>query len=275
MQNTHQLFDLAASTVVNLGNAPNVVLPSYELKLALIKVEDVATADAVLLDIRSGDVIGFDTEYRHFKGPHGLTLCVVQIATERNVFVLDMTQIQRKFAFIYTRSTILTPTAECPAQLHRILVDPTIAKCGVGVEADAKVIWTDFGIEMLKMVDLGRGPVSLQQCVADMLHHDMSKDDRRTKWELGLKGTSEATQRLVHYAALDAQAGREIYFILAEAIQVTGVQRQTVIPDDWYSYNYSAGMTTRLERNLDGMHEKWSFTVCRWYKGNIITNFWP
>ncbi|KAK7018831.1 hypothetical protein R3P38DRAFT_3199936 [Favolaschia claudopus] len=233
MQNTHQLFDLAASTVVNLGNAPNVVLPSYELKLALIKVEDVATADAVLLDIRSGD---------HFKGPHGLTLCVVQIATERNVFVLDMTQIQRKFAFIYTRSTILTPTAECPAQLHRILVDPTIAKCGVGVEADAKVIWTDFGIEMLRWstwVDeqmcvpnkyrVKAGPVSLQQCVADMLHHDMSKDDRRTKWELGLKGTSEATQRLVHYAALDAQAGREIYFILAEAIQVTGVQRQTVI----------------------------------------------
>ncbi|KAK7018846.1 ribonuclease H-like domain-containing protein [Favolaschia claudopus] len=270
MQNEEH-FDLAAFTVVLLGNGPNVTLPPYQLALRVTKLEDLVSANEALSSIRSGDVIGFDTEYRQFRGPHGLFICIVQIATQDDIFVLDMTQIR-----------------DCPSHLRRILVDTTIIKCGVSLDSDARMFWDDFAIESYRLVDLGwmiriafpmhyrsnPGGISLQQCVADVLHRYMAKDERKTKWEKGLRGSSSSTQAATDYAALDAQAGRELYPILVKAVEVTSRQRKTVIPEDWYAYNFIGGRSIRMERDLDGMYERWSFQVCRWYKGAVITNFW-
>ncbi|KAK7033319.1 ribonuclease H-like domain-containing protein [Favolaschia claudopus] len=250
MQNTHELFDRAALTVVSLGNAIDVVVSTPSTRNSTLKA-----------DILQPD-----------RGQHGLFVCVVQIATQSHIFVLDMTQIR-----------------VCPDQLRRILVDPLIAKCGVGLDSDAKMIWYDFAIEAYRLIDLGwmikiafpiyyrnkAGCISLQHCVADVLHCFMNKEEQTTTWDVGLAGNSSSTQSLVNYAALDAQAGHELYAILIRAIEVTSDQRQTFIPEDWYAYNFVGGQMTRMERNLSGMHEKWSFKVCRWYRGAVITNFWP
>ncbi|KAK7019588.1 ribonuclease H-like domain-containing protein [Favolaschia claudopus] len=143
-------------------------------------------------------------------------VCTVQLTIHDSTYVLDMTRIDG-----------------CPVELRRILEDPTIAKAGTGLHCDGKIISECFSIDVKNCQDLGcmirialpisykdtTSPLSLQQCVADILHRDLKKDDRKADWELGLSdnGAGRPVDRLLLYAALDAQAAWKYIIVSSSA----------------------------------------------------------
>ncbi|KAK7006372.1 ribonuclease H-like domain-containing protein [Favolaschia claudopus] len=267
------LSDVAAVTVVQLGNPSGAKLLPYKLELPWIVLDSADAADRHLQSIEPDTVVGFDAEFKQEDKKQ--LLCIVQIATSSTVYIIDLVKIKA-----------------CPTQLRRIAEDESILKCGVGISNDGKAFWDTFHINARGLADLGWmaklafpmsyrakvGHVSLQQCVADMLHFNMGKEEQRSDWGQGLPDVE--TPRglaLITYAVIDAQAGLRLYPLLDAAIQVTSHQRKIEIPEDWYTFHCWEGKQMRMELSLDGQRTPWSYTVCPWYKGGsgAIVNLWP
>ncbi|KAK6974390.1 ribonuclease H-like domain-containing protein [Favolaschia claudopus] len=212
-------------TVVQLGNPSGAKLLPYKLDLPCVVLDSADAADRHLQSIEPDTVVGFDAEFRQEDKKQ--FLCIVQIATPSTVYIIDLIKIKA-----------------CPTQLRRIAEDESILKCGVGISNDGKAFWDTFHINARGLADLGWmaklafpmsyrakvGHVSLQQCVADMLHFNMGKEEQRSDWGQGLPDVE--TPRglaLITYAAIDAQAGLRLYPLLDAAIQVTSQQRKIEI----------------------------------------------
>ncbi|KAK7001022.1 ribonuclease H-like domain-containing protein [Favolaschia claudopus] len=271
---SHRFGPDNSAALVNLGNEPGKVLPPYDLTKDVIVIFSVAHANARLKEIRSNSIVGFDTEYIQGVVPIPSKLCVVQITTEDFTYVLDMTAIHG-----------------CPIELRRILEDSTIIKTNTGISNDGKVIWDAFHINVRNFQELGvmarivfpisyrltSSPLSLRQCVADILHFDMSKDERRTDWERGLRDDSNGrnVDKIVKYAALDSQAAYEIYLLMVNCLAITEAQRAVHIPVGWYGYDCHEGKTMRFERDIDEELVEWSVKDCRWFVRGRFSNFWP
>ncbi|KAK6977062.1 ribonuclease H-like domain-containing protein [Favolaschia claudopus] len=232
------LSDVAAVTVVQLGNPSGAKLLPYKLDLPCVVLDSADAADRHLQSIEPDTVVGFDAEFRQEDKKQ--FLCIVQIATPSTVYIIDLIKIKAE--------------------------DESILKCGVGISNDGKAFWDTFHINARGLADLGWmaklafpmsyrakvGHVSLQQCVADMLHFNMGKEEQRSDWGQGLpdvetpRGLALITYEGNHKtsdAAIDAQAGLRLYPLLDAAIQVTSQQRKIEIPEDWYTFHCWEGRT--------------------------------
>ncbi|KAJ7718162.1 hypothetical protein B0H16DRAFT_1797865 [Mycena metata] len=79
-------------------------------------------------------------------------LCLVQIAHERKVWVLNMTRMR---AF--------------PTELQHILTSENIIKAGAGLPSDATVLWEDLRVDIKNMADVG--------LMTRLWHVDSHQDD--------------------------------------------------------------------------------------------------
>ncbi|KAK6977256.1 ribonuclease H-like domain-containing protein [Favolaschia claudopus] len=250
----------SAAIRINLGSTD---LAPLELTFKAFLLTDVEEANKHLDSIQSHSVVGLDTEYKELANkPARAKLCVVQIAVERRVYVLDMTAMQT-----------------CPDDLRRILEDPSIIKCGAGLNSDAQVLWTALHVNARSFRDVGHmsriafpvhyravsHPLSMQRCVEDILHRSMDKTDQRADWHLGLTDTAGGrdVQKLFRYAALDAQASLQIYRVLDECLLETAMQRKVRIPGEWITYHCVEGKPMRTATDVNGKHVEWSFTIVR------------
>ncbi|KAK7037901.1 ribonuclease H-like domain-containing protein [Favolaschia claudopus] len=262
-----------AATKMKLGNPKSESLKAYEQQQTIILIGDVDEANNHLRSIGSNSVIGFDSEFKQSVKDKRGKVCTVQLTTDDNTYVVDMTRFDG-----------------CPAELRRILEDPTIVKAGTGLHCDGKIISECFSIDVKNCQDLGcmiriafpihyqdtTSPLSLQQMVADVLHRDLKKDNRMADWELGLRDDREGRplDSMLLYAALDAQAGLELHYQLVAAIAMTAQQRKVDIPIDWYTYDCYKGKAARMETDIHNKIVFWSWALCPWYVGGKFSNFW-
>ncbi|KAK7012731.1 ribonuclease H-like domain-containing protein [Favolaschia claudopus] len=262
----------SAAIRINLGSTD---LAPLELTFKAFLLTDVEEANKHLDSIQSHSVVGLDTEYKTGSGnqPREAKLCVVQIAIERRVYVLDMTAMQT-----------------CPEDLRRILEDPTIVKCGAGLNSDAQVLWTALHVNARSFRDIGHmariafpihyrkhaNPLSMQRCVGDILHRVMDKTDQKADWHLGLTDTTGGrdVQKLFRYAALDAQASLEVYRVLDDCLLETAMQRKVYIPGEWLTYDCVEGKAMRIATDINDKYVEWSCNICPWFVSGVFSNFW-
>ncbi|KAJ6460423.1 hypothetical protein DFH09DRAFT_1114754 [Mycena vulgaris] len=161
-------------------------------------------------------------------------ICLVQIATAKEVFIIDLKAIKGAYDWLNHRLSRLT------IPQHFL-----VAKVGTGFISDGKVIFQDLGCDTQHFVDVGfmirlvnpepyartSGPVSLENCVRDALHLDLLNKikAKETKWN----GTLQDSD--YDYAALDAQASRDVYTELILPLRQKEQELGRIIPNDWWS----------------------------------------
>ncbi|KAJ7243245.1 ribonuclease H-like domain-containing protein [Mycena rebaudengoi] len=184
-------------------------------------------------------------------------LCVVQLATESEVWVINMTLVKGK--------------------LRRILSSLDIMKVGVGLLTDIPVIWNDLGTDLRNLADAGmmaklllveKNPsapyanLSLQESVAEILGFHVDKDERKADWKAVLN------------AAIDAVASLRLYNRLLPALQRKSVEIQKPIPETWYRFNSLYGEPMQIGAlTWWGEQAPWSTRDCRWFFGGKFQGY--
>ncbi|KAJ7716880.1 hypothetical protein B0H16DRAFT_1740966 [Mycena metata] len=161
-------------------------------------------------------------------------LCLAQISTATEVFILD-----------FKRITAL------PQQFVRILGERRILKVGTGFQNDGKVLFEALGLTIRSFVDVGWltrlafperyathiGPLSLEVMVHDILGHDLDKSLQTSNWATKY----QANDQQIQYAGLDAQASREIYAALLLPVREKEQSINRLIRDDWFIFDFVDG----------------------------------
>ncbi|KAK6966301.1 hypothetical protein R3P38DRAFT_2816479 [Favolaschia claudopus] len=141
----------SAAIRINLGSTD---LAPLELTFKAFLLTDVEEANKHLDSIQSHSVVGLDTEYKTGSGnqPREAKLCVVQIAVERRVYVLDMTAMQStNIQAIKPQLTLYS----LPGRFTQNPGGPVDHKCGAGLNSDAQVLWTALHVNARSFRDIG------------------------------------------------------------------------------------------------------------------------
>ncbi|KAJ7622012.1 ribonuclease H-like domain-containing protein [Mycena polygramma] len=255
------------------------VLPIYRKRGICRYIANEFECDNALRKVTEGP-LGLDTEFLDVlvqaslnRPPwfridwYSIKLCVVQIALEDRVLVIDVKRMR-----------------VVPNQLARILESQTIAKVGVGFLADGRVIWDGPRINVQNLVDVGLmaklanperyaeedfAPLSLERCVKDVLGAQLDKSLQQSAWD------EDLTAEQVTYAGLDAQASLEVF----NAVSVMLEQKGTTlgigeIPEDWYSFDCREGKPTRREPSYRGDILPWSTRFCPWWSAGKFQGYY-
>lgn len=154
-----------------------------------------ALADAIR-DIRQERVVGFDTETRPaFKKGEDYLPCLVQVATARAVYLLQLEQL------------------DCAQAMAEMLSNPRIVKAGVALAGDIGQLKRLFAFEAAGIVDIGQiakrhgsTQTGLRNLSALFLGWRITKGARTTNWAAPQLSTAQ-----IGYAATDAWVSRELY----------------------------------------------------------------
>jgi len=171
----------------------------YEGEIHL--VSSLPDVDRAMADIRSEQVLGFDTETRpaFHKGEHHLP-CLVQAATARAVYLFPLQRM------------------DFSAALAEILAAPEITKIGVSLAHDLRQLKLVFPFREASMLDAGSTAqrhgleqTGLRNLAALFLGFRIPKGNRTSNW---------AARRLspaqLLYAATDAWVCRELFLRFQE-----------------------------------------------------------
>ncbi|KAK7040607.1 ribonuclease H-like domain-containing protein [Favolaschia claudopus] len=262
-----------------------VILSQYKLRAGrkVVVINTLSAANAQLACIRDDSIIGFDIEATPKKSNvaaattpvlpdiaidwTGKQCCLIQIAHQDILTVLDLTKIKA-----------------LPMELKRIIESPHIVKCTVGVTSDTTRLWLDFRIQCRRFLDLGfmvrigapllyaekpedhaAANISLQRCVADILGRSLDKTVQDHDWKGGLPDESQDAENyneLLQYAALDAEASLELFFVIENLVQAQMIALDRHLPEYWYCYNFIDGIAVRLYQSQLGRNIGWKWTIC-------------
>lgn len=162
-------------------------------------VHVVATPDALeraMTDIRQEGVVGFDTETRPaFRKGESHLPCLVQVATARAVYLLQLRQV------------------DCAAALAELLAAPGIVKAGVALAHDLRQLKLLFPFEAASVLDLGSvakrhgaAQTGVRNLAGMFLGVRIPKGTRTSNWAAPRLAPAQ-----VSYAATDAWICRELY----------------------------------------------------------------
>ena len=154
-----------------------------------------------LPDLRSADLLGFDTETRpSFRKGRRNSPALIQLATANAV---DLVQL----AFLPFRPHIV-----------EILANPDQVKAGVGIRDDMRDLAKVYDFEPAGLVDLGGvarahklPSQGLRTLAANFFGWRISKGSQCSNWSL-----MELSPRQIAYAATDAWIGRLIFLRMCE-----------------------------------------------------------
>ncbi|KAJ6497122.1 ribonuclease H-like domain-containing protein [Mycena vitilis] len=249
-------------------------LPAYAKTSEFIFLQDLPAAEAALKEVVTGP-IGFDTEFSdpvlrwdengQLLPPTSVwdtyRLGVVQVAVPGKVFIVAVKKMKA-----------------VPDHLKRILKAEEIAKAGVGLNMDGKILYEAIGenIVIRNFVDVGlitkfgniegyinenQTPLGLETCVADVLHQKLDKSQSSVyRWD----GEINDAQKL--YAGLDAQASLEVYLAAKPRLVAKALQIGKDIRQDWYTFDCRGGVPTRLVMSRRGHYLPWAPKFCPWYQ---------
>ncbi|KAJ7698792.1 ribonuclease H-like domain-containing protein [Mycena metata] len=275
-ESTYMTVKLKTSRKGNTSVKPTIMsaqaLPAYEQMSVFTVLTEKGQAETALSVIQQGP-IGLDTEFCDPPAPvinadgtaqmadpwQLMKLCVVQIAIPGEVFILPV-KIMKAF----------------PDNLRRILESEAIAKAGVGLPLDGKVLFDAIGngLVIRNMVDIGlmtkysrvelyldqdQSPLGLERCVQDILHRKLDKELQKSVWSGSL------TEAQVKYAGLDAQASLEVFSAVEPRLQQKALSVPRGIPVNWYTFDCREGKPTRLATAYNGAYMPWSAKFCTWY----------
>ncbi|KAK7008337.1 hypothetical protein R3P38DRAFT_3211390 [Favolaschia claudopus] len=224
----------SAAIRINLGSTD---LAPLELTFKAFLLTDVEEANKHLDSIQSHSVVGPGHRIQDRKRqptPRRAKLCVVQIAIERRVYVLDMTAMQT-----------------CPEDLRRILEDPTICS-GPRLHVNARS-FRDIGhmarIAFPIYYRKHANPLSMQRCVGDILHRVMDKTDQKADWHLGLTDTT---------------GGRDVQKLFAtppstlkQVSRDSDARGKSYIPGEWLTYDCVEGKAMRIATDINDKYVEW------------------
>jgi hypothetical protein len=171
-------------------------LPQRQYDGEVSVVNTPAALAEAMLDIRRTQVVGFDTETRPaFKKGESYLPCLVQIATARRVYLLQLEQL------------------DCTREMVELMANPHIIKAGVALAGDVGQLKRLFPFEAAGVVDLGHiakrhgnAQTGLRNLSALFLGWRMTKGAKTTNWS-----NPQLTPAQIGYAATDAWASRELY----------------------------------------------------------------
>ncbi len=166
----------------------------YEGEVCVVNTP--AALTEAMRDIRHERIVGFDTETRPaFSKGESYLPCLVQIATARRVYLLQLEQL------------------DCSRALAELLANPRIVKAGVALAGDVGQLKRLFPFEAAAVVDIGHiarrhgnSQTGLRNLTALFLGWRLAKGAKTTNWS-----TPQLTQTQIGYAATDAWASREVY----------------------------------------------------------------
>ncbi|KAJ7050265.1 hypothetical protein C8F01DRAFT_1345428 [Mycena amicta] len=138
-------------------------------------VADAGVADRVLCGIRSGDIVGFDSEFvsRTQHSPEAQRIQELLgedtgkhydhwqqvLAVDRGTFQANFDTMSLRLVQLAFESKVyvfdLKKMKVLPAELRRILCSKQIIKAGFSTNRDVEVLWQDLGVELNGMVDVG------------------------------------------------------------------------------------------------------------------------
>lgn len=154
-----------------------------------------------LPDLRSADLLGFDTETRpSFRKGRRNFPALIQLATANAVYLVQL-------AFLPFRPHVV-----------EILANPDQVKAGVGIRDDMRDLGRLHDFEPAGLVDLGgvarahkMPSQGLRTLAANFFGWRISKGSQCSNWSL-----MELTPRQIAYAATDAWIGRLIFLRMCE-----------------------------------------------------------
>lgn len=154
-----------------------------------------------LPDLRSADLLGFDTETRpSFRKGRRNSPALIQLATGTAVYLVQL-------AFLPFGPHIV-----------EILANPDQVKAGVGIRDDMRDLAKVYDFEPAGLVDLGGvarahklPSQGLRTLAANFFGWRISKGSQCSNWSL-----MELTPRQIAYAATDAWIGRLIFLRMCE-----------------------------------------------------------
>ncbi|KAK7000258.1 hypothetical protein R3P38DRAFT_3219142 [Favolaschia claudopus] len=247
----HDTNDAQASECIGIAN-DSVSVQSNDYKLLRDKTvyTTAECANDALKCIGKGTFIGIDMEYGKRKPP---AMEPTGSSNERRLH-----QVVELYKAGPQGIKLAWNDIAIPVELVRILEEPTIIKCGVGIINDAKVLWEDFRCHCYTMLDLGllvricspedfaesTSNVSLRDCVQHVLQRNVLKEERKDyNWKEGLPADSNTPlyHSMVQYAAIDAEASYELYGPLVAMLYQKEEQLGREIPYDWFTFNYVDG----------------------------------
>lgn len=175
-------------------------LPAIHFPGEIVLVDTPRKASETLLRLRNEKRIGFDTESKpSFTRGVSHPVCLVQLATEQNAFLIQLF----KTGF--------------PPALIELLSSPHTLKVGVGLENDLGKLrrWHSFrpaAFHDLGKVAATRGIPQLgaRALTARFLQHRLIKSSQRTDWS-----RPQLTEKQMLYAATDAWVCLQLYPFLA------------------------------------------------------------
>ncbi|KAJ7050062.1 ribonuclease H-like domain-containing protein [Mycena amicta] len=255
-------------------------------------VADAGVADRVLCGIRSGDIVGFDSEFvsRTQRSPEAQRIQELLgedtgkhydhwqqvLAVDRGTFQANFDTMSLRLVQLAFESKVyvfdLKKMKVLPAELRRILCSKQIIKAGFGTNRDVEVLWQDLGIELNGMVDVGvmarihhaaegKDLQSMGMSSAAQLdmQYEVQKDMQQSDWAVE---TLSLKQK--QYAAIDGVLSLELYRSFdakLNARRLGGAQ----IAESLYSFHSRFGGPIRIYE-VGGKPVKWNACKqCHWF----------
>jgi thymidylate synthase (FAD) len=173
-------------------------LKRYEGPVHLVR--DDKALEAAVQALRKETVLGFDTETQpSFQKGESHPVALIQLAGARGAYIFQLRALRD------------------PAPLLDLLANPGIRKAGVATGRDVQDLRKLHSFEPAGFVDLadlakkaGIGHGGLRGLAAAVLGFRFSKGAQRSNW-----GREALSDEQIHYAAMDAWVGRELYLALS------------------------------------------------------------
>jgi ribonuclease D len=171
-------------------------LPVAEYSNNIVLLEEPREILEAVKEIRSLDVLGFDTETRpSFRKGRKNKIALLQLAGYENVWIFRLNQMG------------------LPDELVDILTNPEIKKVGVAIRDDLKGLQVYKTFQPEGFIDLAKysdnfsiNDNGLRKLAAIILGVKISKSQQISNWEQKV-----LTEKQIRYAAIDAWACFEIY----------------------------------------------------------------
>ena len=191
-------FDKA---IITISKETLASLPAENYPGEIIVIDKPEQVKSVVEEIRTADIIGFDTETRpSFKRGQCYNVALIQLCTPKKCYLF--------------RTNIIG----YPKELIDLLEDPDLLKVGLSIHDDFHHLkrLTDFNpesfIDLQSFVkDYKIADNSLSRLYGILFGKRISKSQRLTNWE-----SNPLTEAQKNYAALDAFACISIYKYLKE-----------------------------------------------------------
>lgn len=169
-------------------------LRQYTGEISLVNTP--AALEEAMRDISRESILGFDTETRPaFRKGESYLPCLVQIATARRVYLLQLEQL------------------DCSREVAEIMRNPNLIKTGGAIAGDVGQLKRLFPFDAAAVIDLGdiakrhgHSQTGLRNLSAMFLGWRMAKGAKTTNWS-----APQLSPNQIGYAATDAWASRELY----------------------------------------------------------------